>query len=201
MPGSHRITVVNVGYQSTNVWVVSAGRSRLLVDLGWPGKVGRLLANLERADIPLSEVRYGLATHYHIDHAGAAEDLKQRGMRLIVLEEQVQAIPAMKRWTKPADRYTEITPQGSVLLSCAASRRFLADLNIAGEIVYTPGHSDDSVTLVLDNGWAFTGDLTPVTMAAEADAAIVARSWQHLRELGTTTIYAGHGPVRRLARS
>lgn len=31
-----KVTIVNVGYRSTNYWVVSAGRSRLLVDLGWP---------------------------------------------------------------------------------------------------------------------------------------------------------------------
>ncbi|MBL8961068.1 MAG: MBL fold metallo-hydrolase, partial [Gemmatimonadetes bacterium] len=74
-------TIVNVGYRSTNFWVVSAGTSRLLVDLGWPGMVQPLLANLARMDIPLQEIRYGLATHYHIDHAGAAQDLKQRGMR------------------------------------------------------------------------------------------------------------------------
>lgn len=95
------VTIVNVGYRSTNFWVVSAGRSRLLVDLGWPGQVSALLANLERKGIPLNEVRYGLATHYHIDHAGAAQDLKQRGMRLLVTEEQVDAIPLMKQWTKP----------------------------------------------------------------------------------------------------
>jgi hypothetical protein len=37
-------TIVNVGYRSTNFWVVSAGRSRLLVDLGWPGMVGQLVS-------------------------------------------------------------------------------------------------------------------------------------------------------------
>jgi endoribonuclease LACTB2 len=194
------LTVVNVGYQSTNFWVVSAGRSRLLVDLGWPGKVGRLLANLERKGIPLAEVLYGLATHYHIDHAGAAEDLKRRGMRLIVLEEQVRAVPVMKQWTKPGDHYTEIAADGNVVISCAASRAFLAGRGLAGEIVHTPGHSDDSVTLVLDNGWAFTGDLTPETLAAPDDAEVVARSWQLLRERGVTTIYAGHGPARPLDR-
>lgn len=31
------MTIVNVGYRSTNDWGGSAGRSRLLVDLGWPG--------------------------------------------------------------------------------------------------------------------------------------------------------------------
>lgn len=30
-----KVIIVNVGYRSTNYWVVSAGRSRLLVDLGW----------------------------------------------------------------------------------------------------------------------------------------------------------------------
>jgi glyoxylase-like metal-dependent hydrolase (beta-lactamase superfamily II) len=31
------VTIINVGYRSTNYWVVSAGTSRLLVDIGWPG--------------------------------------------------------------------------------------------------------------------------------------------------------------------
>ena len=189
-------TIVNVGYRSTNFWVVSAGRSRLLVDLGWPGMVAPLLANLERKGIPLGEVRYGLATHYHIDHAGAAQDLKQRGMRLVVTEEQVAAIPMMKRWTKPADRYTELTTHDNVVIACSDSREFLAKLGLAGEIVHTPGHSDDSVSLVLDNGSAFTGDLTSETMIAEEDPDVVARSWQSLRDRGVTTIYGGHGPSR-----
>ncbi len=82
---------------------MSAGRKRLLVDLGWPGRAAALFANLERMGVPLPEIRYGLATHYHIDHAGAAQDLKRRGVPLLVLEEQLSAIPLMKQWTKPAD--------------------------------------------------------------------------------------------------
>lgn len=198
MPARAPVTIVNVGYRSTNFWVVSAGTSRLLVDLGWPGMVGPLLANLERMGIPLKEVTHGLATHYHIDHAGAAQDLKERGMRLIVTEEQVPAIPLMKQWTKPTDHYTEITTHDNVVISTAQSRALLAKLGIPGEIVHTPGHSDDSVTLVLDTGAAFTGDLTAEWMVAEEDPDVVARSWQLLRDKGVTTIHGGHGPVRRI---
>ena len=79
MTNSSRLTIVNVGYRSTNYWVVSVGASRLLVDLGWPGTMGKMRANLERMGIPLSEIRYGLATHYHIDHAGLAQELKEGG--------------------------------------------------------------------------------------------------------------------------
>jgi glyoxylase-like metal-dependent hydrolase (beta-lactamase superfamily II) len=185
-------TIVNVGYRSTNFWVVSAGHSRLLVDLGWPGRAAALFANLDRMGVPLAEIRYGLATHYHIDHAGAAQDLKKRGVPLLVMEEQVHAIPLMKQWTKPADNYTEITTHDNIVITTSESREFLAKIGIAGEILHTPGHSDDSVSLVLDIGCAFTGDLTLESMVAQEDPVVVARSWQLLRDRGVTTIYAGH---------
>lgn len=200
MPGSATPTIVNVGYRSTNFWVVSVGGSRLLVDLGWPGRVGELLANLKRMDIPLTEIRYGLATHYHIDHAGAAQDLKRLGMPLLATEEQVAAITLMRQHIKPGDRYTEITTHDNVVIKTADSRALLSGIGIDGEIVHTPGHSEDSVSLVLDIGCAFTGDLTMESMVATEDPAVVARSWQTLRDLGVTTIYGGHGAAYYLAR-
>jgi glyoxylase-like metal-dependent hydrolase (beta-lactamase superfamily II) len=157
-----------------------------------------LEANLKRMDIPLAEVGHGLATHYHMDHAGAAQDLKNKGMRLIVTPEQVDAIPAMKQWIKNFTAYTEIALHDNVLVPCAESRAFLAKIGFEGEIVHTPGHSDDSVSLVLGTGAAFTGDLTHPALVTEETAETVARSWQLLRDHGATTVYAGHGPVRPL---
>jgi len=193
-------TIVNVGYRSTNYWVVSAGTSRLLVDLGWPGTMGTLRANLGRMGVPLAELRYGLATHYHIDHAGLAQELKQAGVPLLVLDAQVDAIPEMKRWTKPQDGYVDITPHDNVIISFAESRGILEAIGISGEVVHTPGHSADCVSLLLDDGSAFTGDLTHPAMVdpAGADAGAVAANWQALRDLGATRVYPGHGPVRWL---
>jgi ribonuclease/clavin/mitogillin len=192
------ITVVNVGYRSTNYWVVSAGTSRLLVDLGYPGTMAQMLANLKRMDVPLRDIRYALATHYHIDHAGLAQDLKQSGVPLLVLETQARAIPLMKQWTKPQDHYLDITLHDNVPVGFAESRRLLEGIGIAGEIIPTPGHSDDSVSLLLDDGSAFTGDLTLPALAAPEQAAEVAASWQRLRKHGATRIYPGHGPVTAL---
>jgi ribonuclease/clavin/mitogillin len=189
-------TIVNVGYRSTNFWVVSAGTSRLLVDLGYPGTLGTMRANLNRMDVPLNEMRYGLATHYHLDHAGLAQELKQAGVRLLVMDAQVTAIPLLKRAMKPSDRYVEITMHDNVTISFAESRRVLADIGIGGEIVHTPGHSDDSVSLLLDDGSAFTGDLTPPTLADGDAVRVVTESWRLLREGGATRVYPGHGPVR-----
>jgi len=193
------VTIVNVGYRSTNFWVVSAGTSRLLVDLGWPGTMGTMRAQLERAGVPLAELRGGLATHYHPDHAGLAEELKLAGVPLIVMENQVPAFPQLTRWAKPQDHFVPITPAGNMTLAFADSRAWLARIGFAGEILPTPGHSDDSVSLLLDDGAAFTGDLTAPALIGEDDAGRLATaSWRLLRERGATRLYPGHGPVRPL---
>jgi ribonuclease/clavin/mitogillin len=192
-------TILNVGYRSTNYWLISAGRFRLLVDLGWPGTLGQFLAVLRQKDVPLAEIRYGLASHYHIDHAGLAQELKLAGVPLLVVDVQVPAIPQMKQWTKPQDNYVDITTHDNVVIAAADSRALLADLGIAGQILPTPGHSDDSVSLLLDDGAVFTGDLTWPEHVGYEDAAVVAASWQLLRENGASRVYPGHGPVWSLA--
>ena len=191
------VTIVNVGYRSTNYWVVSAGASRLLVDLGYPGTLGTMRANLKRMGVPLGEIRYALATHYHIDHAGLAQELKLAGLPLLVLETQVSAIPLMKQWTKPHDHYVDITLHDNLEIAFAGSRALLGQIGLAGEILPTPGHSDDSVSLLLDDGSAFTGDLTPLPYAGQDEAGrLVIQSWRRLREHGARRVYPGHGPIR-----
>ena len=198
MPEPTPITIVNVGYLSTNYWVVSAGRLRLLVDLGYPGTMGTLHARLHQMDIPLKEIRYALATHYHIDHAGLAQELKLEGVGLIVMETQVAAIPLMKQFTKPRDHYVDISLDGNVTISFAESRALLAQIGIPGEIHPTPGHSDDSVSLLLDDGSVFTGDLTPQEMAWGEAGEVVQASWKLLQERGVKRVYPAHGPVRAI---
>jgi len=198
VPNPNSVTIVNVGYRSTHYWIVSAGTSRLLVDIGWPGTMGEMRASLDRKDVPIEEIHYTLATHYHIDHAGLAQEFKQAGVPLLVLDAQVNAIPLMKRWVKPADNYVEITMDGNVTISFSESRSVLKQIGIPGEIAYTPGHSDDSVSLLLDDGSAFTGDLAPPQLVGVEDPAIVSASWRLLRESGATIVYPGHGPIRQI---
>jgi glyoxylase-like metal-dependent hydrolase (beta-lactamase superfamily II) len=62
--------------------------------------------------------------------------------------------------------------------------------------VHTPGHSADSVSLLLDDGSAFTGDLTHPAFVGESDAAVVSASWRLLRERGATRVYPAHGSMR-----
>jgi endoribonuclease LACTB2 len=188
------VNIVNVGYDSTNYYVIDGGKGRLLVDVGWPGTMGKLAAMLKRKGTGLERINYLLATHYHPDHAGLAQEVKNRGVRLMVIEGQREAIPLLKQWMKPEMRYLDIDLRDNTAVTLTESRAFLAKLGIAGEIASTPGHSDDSVTLVLDSGDAFTGDLQGESRADESAIAAVRKSWEKVRAMHAKVIHPGHGP-------
>jgi glyoxylase-like metal-dependent hydrolase (beta-lactamase superfamily II) len=78
----------------------------------------------------------------------------------------------------------------------------LSDFGIPGRVLYTPGHSSGSVSVLLDSGEAFVGDLamntfplrlTPgLPIFAEDPAAVIA-SWELLLEAGAREVYPAHG--------
>ncbi len=185
------MNIVNVGYDSTNYYVLADTRPRLLLDVGWPGTLPKLQHACKRMGINLAEIPYLLATHYHPDHAGLAQEVKGLGIKLLVIDIQIPFIPTLATYMKPENHYVPIEMGNNVTLTLAESREFLETLGIKGEIISTPGHSDDSVSLVLDEGAAFTGDLTHPMMADEVSKA----SWGAVRAIGAKRIYPGHGPV------
>jgi glyoxylase-like metal-dependent hydrolase (beta-lactamase superfamily II) len=191
------MNIVNVGYDSTNYYVLADTSPRLLVDVGWPGTLPKLQHQCKRMGIQLTDIKYLLLTHYHPDHAGLAQELKRTGIKLIVLENQLSAIPVLRTYMKPQNNYVDIDLTDNINVSLDDSRAFLARLSIHGEIIATPGHSDDSVTLILDEGAAFTGDLPPPFMADET--SIIQQSWQKIRAFGVKTVYPGHGPVGHIS--
>jgi glyoxylase-like metal-dependent hydrolase (beta-lactamase superfamily II) len=192
------MNIVNVGYASTNYYILADARPRLLVDVGWPGTLATLRHRCQRTGIALADVPYLLVTHYHPDHAGLAQEVKGTGSRLIVLDTQRAAIPQLPTYMKPEHHYQAIDLTDNILLRCEESRPFLARIGVLGEIIPTPGHSADSVTLVLDEGAAFTGDLTHPLLLPDDPQDPAQQSWAALRARHVTTIYPGHGPVWRL---
>jgi endoribonuclease LACTB2 len=192
------LNIVNVGYDSTNYYVIAAASTKLLIDVGFPGTLPKLRHMLKRTGIALSDINYLLATHYHPDHAGLVQEVKQQGIKLIVLESQIAAIPALKQYMKPSQQYLDITLNDNINIHTAESRSFLRRIGIDGEIIATPGHSDDSITLILDTGIAFTGDLPPAYLPDDP-ANATQRSWESIHSHHITAVYPGHGPIRQIA--
>ena len=186
------INIVNVGYDSTNYYIIDSPKRKLLVDCGWPGTLPKLTAALKRKGIPIEEVKNLLVTHFHPDHAGLAQELKNQGLKLVVPECQTDFIAPFGEFFKGRNLpYVAITQHDNLVLKLEDSRKFLASLGLTGEILHTPGHSDDSVTLILDEGYAFTGDLHPSFMNIEDIQT--RESWAKIHRHEIKRIFPGHG--------
>ena len=179
-----------MGYHSTNYYALDVQGGRLLVDCGWPGTLPQFTAEMKRKGVSPSEVKYLLATHFHPDHAGLVEEFKKLGAQLILLESQTGALQP-PRPDVPSSSI-QVSPANNILLKFADSRQFLASLGLSGEIIPTPGHSDDSITLILDEGFAFTGDLPPRFIVADDDA-ITRASWDRVDSHHVQRIFPAHG--------
>lgn len=187
------MNIVNVGYDSTNYYLIEGRNGKLLVDCGWPGTLPKFNAELKRKGISLKEIKHLIVTHFHPDHAGMVQELKNQGIKFILLECQVGFIAQLTEMFKTKNYpYVEIMQNDSYILKVEESRKFLAGIGLDGEILHTPGHSDESVTLILDEGYAFTGDLHPSLM--NIDDALTQASWDKIRQHKITRIFPGHGP-------
>ncbi|MCE9647710.1 MAG: MBL fold metallo-hydrolase [Chloroflexi bacterium] len=187
------MNIINVGYDSTNYYLLDIRDGKLLVDSGFPGTLPKLSAELKRKGCSIGEIKYFLPTHYHPDHAGLTQELKNHGIKLIALEEQAGGISAFTEFFKTKKYpFQEIQPEDNINMKCTDSRKFLAGLGLNGEILHTPGHSNDSITLILDEGFAFTGDLHPVFALPENDLPS-RESWDKINSHKITRIYPGHG--------
>jgi glyoxylase-like metal-dependent hydrolase (beta-lactamase superfamily II) len=183
---------VNVGYSAANYYLLRTDSAGMLVDVGWPGTLLRLRGTLTRAGSDIQAVTHLLCTHYHPDHAGLPEELKRLGVRLLVFETQSDATVAMCEYLKAKPQSVPVSGRGMVEVGLGGSRMLLAGLGIPGEVVSTTGHTDDSVSLVLDGGLAFTGDLPPPMIGEPG--SVIRQSWAKLRALGVQKVLPGHGP-------
>ena len=183
---------MNVGYKSVNCYLLVTARAKLLVDVGWPGGMQELKSSLAHNGSGVKDVTHVLVTHYHIDHGAIAQEMKDKGAKLIVMESQKDHLNLQKKFIKQPMVFHEIKDADNTTLAFNDSRDFLKTLGLEGEIIPTSGHSPDHVTLVLDEGIAFTGDLPPEN--ASASGSEDQKSWQRLRAMHVTRIYPGHGP-------
>jgi ribonuclease/clavin/mitogillin len=194
---------VAVRCRGINSYLVDCLDGKLLIDPGWPHCLHELKSGMKEFGLRLSSVRYAIATHAHPDHAGGLQTLKRLcGVRLIVHERQIGALDDLNAFfkRKPDPGFEPIVIGAEDLVVGTPNRAALASIGVRGEIVETPGHSEDSVTLVTDEGWAFTGDLTRPDMIPNESAAAVTASWRTILARRAARIYPGHGgPIEAAA--
>ena len=194
------MNVITLAHKSTNCYLIPAQDGWLMIDTGWPDTFSQLLQLLSQNNIAVNEINYLVITHYHPDHAGLTQILKDLGTSLIVHEYQVPYISKLNLLFKknPKANFRDIMSASNIILKEEDSRIFLASIGINGELISTPGHSDDSISLILEDGCAFIGDLPAADHVEAYDDIVIEDSWNMIKKHQIKKIYPGHGEAYEL---
>lgn len=125
---------------------------------------------------------------------GIAQDIAELGVKVVVFEEQKNYV----HWSDnifAKDKkvvFKSIDENKALSMSCLDSRKFFESVGIYGMVLYTPGHSDDSISVILDNGIAIVGDLPLLYSVPAYNDEILEGSWNSILSHNVHLIYYGH---------
>ncbi len=178
-------------YGKTRTYLVD---EMLLVDTDWAGTLSQFFRKLKAMNISFDSIPYLMITHYHPDHMGIASELMELGIKLVIFDVQLPYVHfSDKIYSKENNRsYKPIDENLAMLLSLEDSRNFLKSIGISGEVIHTPGHSNDSVSLILDNGIAIVGDLPSYSSITAIDDETIKNSYNNILSRGVSQIHYGH---------
>lgn len=195
------MTVHELHYAKTNTYLIEGRKGFLLFDTGWAGTFPAFRRCVRRLGVPVQEIRFVLLSHFHPDHVGIAQEIADCGPVIVVPEVQRGFLHAADAvFIKENRRGFKPILDGRVhFLDLKNSRSFLEEeLGIGGEILHTPGHSDDSISLCLDDGTLLVGDLNPLYERELHKDTQIEESWNRLLAFNPSRICYGHAKTAEL---
>lgn len=191
------------------------GERTILIDGGAEGNVKAFLKGMNQLGVDPKEITLILLTHGHWDHIGALHPIQQLTGAKVAIHHRDQAWvesgkPEFPRgvtrygkgmiWLSERLIHPHLQPV-KVDIVLDDDGLSLAEYGIPGQVVYTPGHSPGHVSVVLESGEAFVGDmamnswflrLTPGLPILADDIQQVVVSWQKIISQ-VKQVYPAHG--------
>jgi len=218
------VIAINTG-GTTNDYLLRCRDGYLLIDTTYEKHYDAFLEALGERGIKPEEIKYLLLTHHHDDHSGFAQRLLEKtGARLIMHEKAYPFLgegkPELKM--KPLNACTNaafiiftkffkdrkdhsfppVPQRPGMLIVHGDDGAILKSIGVDGIILHTPGHCDDSISVLMSNGDAYVGDAAMDMLGIcnckhrpiwANDMRQVYESWRKLLSRGAKTIYSAHG--------
>lgn len=193
--------MIRLKYGNTNTFFIPGNPGGLLVDTDYAGTMQAFFSALKSNHLKLDDISYVLPTHCHPDHVGLIGGLQRFGVNLLLMDKQLASVhfPDEIFGRDKHLRYAPIDVKQATIISCDESRGFLRSIGIEGEIISTPSHSKDSVSVILDCGDCFVGDLDPYEYLDGYDDNLpLLKDWNHIRSMNPKRILYAHANEKLL---
>jgi len=203
-PGIHKIE----GVSGANSFLVVSDQGVAVIDTGLPGNEKKIVEYARKLGIEPGKLGYVVLTHPDIDHSGSASKLKGlTGAKVAIHEADAPRLSGEKKLKEvkgamgvvfgamgPFMRFTPVKPD----IELKDSDRLLDLL-----VVYTPGHTEGSISLYKDKVAIFVGDalktsasgkpgLPPGSFTVNMEQA--KESIRKISSLQYALLLPGHGP-------
>jgi len=189
------MNIIPLTHKHAHAYIIGVNDAWLMFDAGWPSSFPTFKNIMRDNGISPCSIRYLIVSHFHPDHAGIVQIMKEHGAALLLHECQIGAVSQINGFFQkhPDNAYRPLASEDNRVVTTSESRELLQKIGLYGEIIHTPGHSEDSVSLILDGEYAFTGDLPPLENAEGLNNPSISESWRRILYYSIKTVYPAHG--------
>jgi glyoxylase-like metal-dependent hydrolase (beta-lactamase superfamily II) len=211
----------------TNCYLLRADNGLVLIDTGYDWEWERFRVALRNTGADFGDIGYLVLTHHHDDHAGLIEQLIKETPRIRVvmskrtrdllpkgkndrshggayINKRINTLLRVKsildkRWTHTFPPY--IAREDDIIVEGGTRLRGIG-IGLDGKIIETPGHTSDSISVVLDDGDCIVGDAAANFLQSAGtkhciiyveDLGQYYQSWNRIIEEGAKRIFPAHG--------
>ncbi len=144
------------------------GRKWILVDTGFSFSYKKLVRTLKKYQIEPEDISLIIITHNHIDHVGSLKKIQYlTGAKVLM-----HRTDAKDLINGESSTVNPVTLMAKVLFKIVRTKHIvfkphivfdnemdLSRFGVEGKVIHTPGHTDGSLSVLLNNGDTLVGDL------------------------------------------
>ncbi len=215
--------MINIGSRVMNTYLYQIDEGYVMVDTGYQRSLNSCIKRLSNHNISIKDIKYIFLTHAHDDHAGFINDIIKRNkdVKIIMSHKGIDVLRKgqnsfaggcsgklsyvfcifMKMLGNGQHKFPAIEKEYEEnLLFISDENKLIIEKMLNSRIIETPGHTDDSISLLSKDGYLFCGDAAMNGFPSKSNITIwienkdqYIKSWEKMIKLNPNQIYPAHG--------